>query len=84
MVDLKDLRENPDKYRRGAELKGVRVDIDEILVSTNGIGPRSASLSCSGSEQNEASKKIGQIKDAAEKQAAIAHGGIEDEGEGRR
>ena len=31
MVDVKDLRENPEKYRRGAELKGVRVDVDAIL-----------------------------------------------------
>ena len=31
MVDLKELRESPEKYRRGAELKGVRVDIDAIL-----------------------------------------------------
>lgn len=31
MIDLRDLRENPDKYRRGCELKGVRVDIDRLL-----------------------------------------------------
>lgn len=31
MIDLRDLRENPDKYRRGTELKGMRVDIDRLL-----------------------------------------------------
>lgn len=31
MIDLKDLRENPDRYRRGSQLKGVAVDIDRIL-----------------------------------------------------
>ena len=31
MIDLKDLRDNPDKYRRGAKLKNVSVDIDAIL-----------------------------------------------------
>src|SRR5438874_4697357 len=31
MIDLKDLRDNPDRYRRGAELKGVKVDVDGAL-----------------------------------------------------
>lgn len=31
MIDLRDFRENPDKYRRGCELKGVRVDLDRLL-----------------------------------------------------
>jgi len=31
MIDLKNLRENPDRYRRGAKLKGIAVDIDRIL-----------------------------------------------------
>ena len=31
MIDLKDLREDPQRYRRGAELKGVKVDIDAVL-----------------------------------------------------
>ena len=34
MIDLKDLRENPEKYRRGAELKGITVDVDALLVPT--------------------------------------------------
>lgn len=31
MIDLKDLRENPDKYRDGSRKKGFAVDIDHIL-----------------------------------------------------
>jgi hypothetical protein len=31
MIDLKDLRSNPEKYRTGAKLKGVDVDIDALL-----------------------------------------------------
>jgi len=31
MIDLRDLRENPDKYRRGCELKGMKVDIDRLI-----------------------------------------------------
>ena len=31
MIDIKDLRENPEKYRRGAELKNVTVNIPAVL-----------------------------------------------------
>ena len=31
MIDLKDLRENPDRYRRAAQLKRIDVDIDRLL-----------------------------------------------------
>ncbi len=32
MIDLKDLRENPEKYRDGCRKKGFAVDIDHILM----------------------------------------------------
>jgi seryl-tRNA synthetase len=31
MIDLKDLRENPETYRRAAKLKRIDVDIDRLL-----------------------------------------------------
>lgn len=31
MIDLKDLRENPDKYRTGCRLKNVEIDIDALI-----------------------------------------------------
>lgn len=31
MIDLKHLREDPDHYRRGAQLKSISVDIDAVL-----------------------------------------------------
>ncbi len=31
MIDLKDLRENPDRYRHAAQLKRIDVDIDTLL-----------------------------------------------------
>ena len=31
MIDVKDLRENPEKYRKGAQLKQVSVDIEAVL-----------------------------------------------------
>jgi len=31
MIDLKDFREYPDKYRHAAEVKRVNVDVDQVL-----------------------------------------------------
>ena len=72
MVDLKDLRENPQKYRRGAELKGVKVDFDALLSADEQRLASQKEFERYRAEQNDASKQISKIKDAAEKQAAIA------------
>src|SRR5688572_3628093 len=72
MIDLKDLRENPQKYRKGAELKGIRVDIDAILRLDERRLRAQQEFERLRAEQNEASKQIGKIKDPAEKQSAIA------------
>src|SRR5579862_2322202 len=72
MIDLKDLRENPDKYRRGAELKNVRVDFERILQLDEQQRAAQREYEQGKAEQNEASKKIAATKDPAEKQAAIA------------
>src|SRR4051794_35251568 len=75
MVDLKDLRENPDKYRRGAELKNVKADIDQILRLDEQHRSAQREFEKARAEQNEASKEIGKLKDASQKQAAIARVG---------
>ena len=72
MIDLKDLRENPDKYRKGAQLKNIAVDIDAILRQDEQRIGAQQQFEKFRSEQNEASKQIGKLKDPAEKQAAIA------------
>jgi seryl-tRNA synthetase len=72
MVDLKDLRENPEKYRRGAELKGVRVDVDAVLRLDEQRVAAQREFEKLKSEQNEASKQIGKAKDAAEREALKA------------
>jgi seryl-tRNA synthetase len=71
MVDLKDLRENPEKYRCGAVLKNVPVDIEQILRFDEQQRAAQREFERFRSEQNEASKQIGKLKDASEKQAAI-------------
>ena len=72
MVDLKDLRENPDKYRKGAELKGVKVDIDSILRADEQHRAAQREYEVLKASQNESSQKISTLKDPAEKKAAIA------------
>ena len=75
MVDLKDLRENPERYRRGAELKNVRADIDSILRVDEQSRAAQKQFETLRAEQNEASKLIGKTKDASEKQGLISRVG---------
>jgi seryl-tRNA synthetase len=72
MIDVKDLRENPDKYRRGASLKNVTVDIDTILMLDESRLKSQREFEAARAEQNQASQAIGKLRDPAEKQAAIA------------
>ena len=75
MVDLKDLRENTEKYRRGAQLKGVSVDFDSILRLEQERVSAQQEFERHRAEQNEGSKQIGKLKDPEEKKAAIARMG---------
>ncbi len=75
MIDIKDLRENTDRYRRGAKLKNVEVDVDAILRADERRVKLQQEFDRLRAEQNEASKQISKLKVAAEKQAAIARVG---------
>lgn len=72
MVDIKDLRENPDKYQNGARLKGMAIDIDAIVKLDQKRLAAQQEFERLRAEQNDASKTIAKLKDPAEKQAAIA------------
>lgn len=75
MIDLKDLRENPDKYRRGAELKNVAVDVDAVL---KWDGQHTAALrqyETLRAEQNKISQQIGKTRDAGEREALKTQAG---------
>ena len=39
MIDLKDLRENPEKYRTAAQQKRISVDIDRLLQLDSSTAP---------------------------------------------
>ena len=71
MIDIKELRENPDCYRKGCELKGSAVDVGKLLaLDAEARGVRQA-LQELVTEKNQAGKTIAKIKDAAERQGAI-------------
>ena len=73
MIDLKDFRGNPEKYRRAAELKRMTVDVDQALRLDSERLRSQQTLEQLRAEQNESSNRIGALKDVTEKQAAIAH-----------
>ncbi len=75
MIDLKDLRENPDKYRNGAAAKRVSVDIDGVLALDEQRSTQQREFQTLRAEQNKASGEIGRLKDPAEKKAAVARMG---------
>lgn len=62
MIDIKDLRENPDKYRRGAELKGVKIDLNPILQLDESCVALQREFDQLKSEQNELSRQIGKAE----------------------
>ena len=61
MVDLKDLRENPDKYRKGARAKRIDVDIDALVEMENQRRSLDAKRQQLTSEKNAIGKQIGQL-----------------------
>ncbi|HMB96693.1 MAG TPA: hypothetical protein VKK61_11690, partial [Tepidisphaeraceae bacterium] len=72
MIDLKDLREHPEKYRKAVELKRMSVDIAAALDVDSRTLSAQQEFERLRAEQNEASKQIGKLKDPAAKQEAIA------------
>lgn len=75
MIDIKDLRENPEKYQRGAVLKRIAVDIDAVLKADERRLAAQQEFERLRFEQNKASAEIGRLKEPAEKKAAIARVG---------
>jgi seryl-tRNA synthetase len=72
MIDIKDLRENPERYRKAAELKRMSVDVAAVLDVDARCLAAQQEYERLRAEQNEASKQIGKLKDPAAKQEAIA------------
>lgn len=72
MIDIKDLRENPEKYRRGAELKNVTVNIAAVLDLDGQCLRAQQDFDRLKAEQNELSRQIGKAKDPQERETIKA------------
>ncbi len=59
MIDLKQLRENPDRFRQGAKAKGVTVDIDRLVALDAEKRGATAEREKLRAEQNRLSKEAG-------------------------
>jgi seryl-tRNA synthetase len=61
MIDLKDLRTNPDKYRQGAADKGISIDIDALLATDTQLRQAMHDREQLTAEKNRIGKEIGQL-----------------------
>jgi len=61
MIDLRDLRDNPDLYRQGAAAKRMKVDIDALLEVDQQLRNVNAQREALVAEQNQIGKQIGQL-----------------------
>ncbi|MGD9691429.1 MAG: serine--tRNA ligase [Phycisphaerales bacterium] len=59
MIDLKQLREDPDRFREGARRKGISADIDQILVLDEHRRKTLTELESLRAEQNRLAKESG-------------------------
>ena len=72
MLDMKFIRDNPDAVKKGAELKGMRVDVDRLLAldaEKRGAQQRLQELQ---TEQNKASKELGPLMGQLKKEQDAA------------
>ena len=72
MIDLNDLRANPDAYKKAATDKGIGLDIDAFLALDESRRALVPSVEDMRAKKNEVSKQIPQLDGEEEKQQAIA------------
>jgi len=71
MLDIKFIRQNPEKVKEGARKKNIDVDTDKILDLDRQKRESLQALEDMRAKKNEASKKISMEKDAAERNSMI-------------
>ena len=71
MLDVKFIRQNPDKVKEGCKKKQVKVDIDKLLKIDEKRLETLAALEDMRAKKNEASRKIAGTRDEKEKQKII-------------
>ena len=71
MIDIKLIRENPEKFKQSAEDKHFKVDIEQLLAIDNELGEKKKILQDISTEKNQLGKSIPRLP-ADEKQVALA------------
>ncbi|XOB40668.1 MAG: serine--tRNA ligase [Candidatus Nealsonbacteria bacterium] len=71
MLDIKFIRENPDKVKQGCQKKQVKVDIDKLLRVDKKRREALSALEDMRAKKNKASKQIAAAEDKREKQKII-------------
>jgi seryl-tRNA synthetase len=72
MIDIKNLRDNPDVYRDACQKKGYnKVDINKILQLDQTVRQMKQQLQDITTEKNQAGKAIATLKDPQEKKSTI-------------
>ena len=71
MLDIKFIRENPEKVKKGARKKGVKVDIDKLLETDQKRRETLMALEDMRAQKNKSTKEIGKTKDSKEKNKLI-------------
>ncbi|MEQ9454054.1 MAG: serine--tRNA ligase [Phycisphaeraceae bacterium] len=61
MIDLKDLRQNPDRYRQAAHDKAIRVDINALLAFDEQLRQAMTRQQELAAEKNRIGKEIGRV-----------------------
>ena len=71
MIDIKQIRENPQKFKTTCETKGFAVDIDHLLQIDSELRERKSTLQNISTDKNRIGKSIPKLSDD-EKQSALA------------
>jgi seryl-tRNA synthetase len=73
MIDIKEIRENPDKFKKAATDKHFDVDIDRLLTVDADLQALKKELQDIVTEKNKLGKLIPTLKDENEKKLRISH-----------
>lgn len=79
MIDLRDLRENPEKYKKGAADKRTTVDIDGLLAIDQQLRTATAEREKLVAEQNKIGKDIGRVAGQLKKADGDAKAKLQEE-----
>jgi seryl-tRNA synthetase len=73
MIDIKEIRENPERFKKAAADKHIEVDIEHLLEIDGDLQNYREKLQDYATEKNKLGKLIPTIKDENERKGQIAH-----------